>query len=150
MDKSHILDNLNFNDNSSNRFRGGNNQEKNALFLKKGGENNNRDNDFGQNFRNRGYNGNNGRNYDNRNYENRNYENRNYNNGRNYENRNYNNGERYRNNNYGGNGNNNWGGRRNEYDRKPDFGVRRGFNNDYQDSRRFYREREENNFFFIN
>ena len=173
MDKSHILDNLNFNDNSSNRFRGGNNQEKNALFLKKGGENNNRDNDFGQNFRNRGYNGNNGlnydnRNYDNRNYENRNYENRNYNNGRNYENRNYNNGrnyenrnynngryyenrnnnngERYRNNNYGGNGNNNWGGRRNEYDRKPDFGVRRGFNNDYQDSRRFYREREENNF----
>jgi len=149
MDKSHILDSLNFNDNSNNRFRGGNNQEKNALFLKKGGDNYYRDRDNGY-YRNRGYEGNNGRNFNNpRYYDNRNNDNgRNFNNERNNGYRNYhneykNNNNGFRNNNYN---NNNWGGRRNDYERKPDFGVRRGYNNDYQDSRKFYRDREENNF----
>ena len=158
MDKSNLLDNLNFNDNSNNRFRGGNNQEKNDFFLKKG---DNRDyinnNQYNRNRNYNGYNGNNGRNF---NYD-RNYDGRNYNNGRNYDGRSYNNARNfnndrnfnnnrnngYRNNNYREGNNNNWGGRKNEYVRKPDFGVRSGYNNDfnqYQDSRRFYRE--ENNF----
>ena len=147
LDKSKLLDTFNINSLNSNNRNRDNYQEKNNFFLKRDGDSNNnyfrnnnnyRENNYNPNYnRNRGYNNgynngyNGGRNYNN-NY-NRNYNN-NYNNG----------GERY----YrgGGDGYNNRVFRRNDYERKPDFGVRRS-NNDfgqYQDSRRFYRE--ENNF----
>ena len=153
MDKSNLLDHFDINSNKNNLFRGANNGEKNDLFLKRGGNRNevnnnynNRESNYKPSYRKGGYNG-----YNPRYNDNGKYNNGNYNNGERYKynnnrgNGNYNNGERY--NNYRGNGNQNWGGRRNEYEKRPDFGFKRTYNDEYsqyQDSGRFYRE--QNNF----